>query len=51
MYISCGFFLKNCIKLWLLFPIEKESLLITYLIAIDSLDNHIIAKWSLSHIC
>lgn len=42
---------KDCIKPWSLLPTEEEILLIAYLIVIDSLNNHIIAKWSLSHIC
>lgn len=49
MYIFWGLVQKDCIKLWLLLPTEEEILLIAYLIAIDSLNNHIIANWSLSH--
>lgn len=34
-----------------LLSLEEKNSLISYLIAFDSLSDHIIAKWSLSNIC
>lgn len=52
MYVFSSLFRRTGNKtLESLSSIEEESLLISYLIAFDSLSDHIIAKWSLSNIC
>ena len=52
MYVFSSLFRKRGDKTWESFlSVEEESSLISYLIAFDSLSDHVIAKWSLSNIC
>lgn len=52
MYVFSSLFRRRRDKTWeSLLSIEEESSLISYLIAFDSLSDHVIAKWSLSNIC